>query len=228
MTDSLVFTQSNSDLDIGVVQDASNYSVGGNPPRSAKANYLLWSKTDQNSVRTFTNPNQGSVLATTSYNVQTLSDGWYEGILMRFGIYDVNAAYVEQQESGGVVTQYASVFYYGTTDKVYKSIAPSIGQNPTDTNFFVEVTVVEFEPLIVNTNVDVYIKDFYIKARVNQCASAKFNKSCGCGCDGDLSEIRPALLIRTKIIAADNAFAGGSPEKMEEIIRDAVETCSNC
>lgn len=223
MIDSLTFTQA-TDIDAGVVADASDYGVSGNPLRADTANYLLWSKTSQAGVRSFTNPSPGNVLSTLSYNVVTLIDGYYEAILMRFGLYDGGTPYVPEQSSGGVITQYPSVIYYSGV--VYKCIAPSTGNLPTDTNFFEPVT--DLSTLIDNVNVDVYIQDVYIKVRSSRCANEKFEDTCGCGCTGDLDKMKPGLTIRYKLVAADSAFTNGNPERMEKIIRDIEETCSNC
>lgn len=226
-TNSLPFAQ-NQDIATGVVTDATDYGVSGNPLRSATANYLLWSKTDQDGVRTFDNPAQGTVTSNLSYTVNTPEDGYYEGILMRFTPYNAGANYVEQQESGGVVSVYASVFYYASTGKVYKAIADSTGQDPEDTDFFQEVPIAQMYTLIDNTNVDVYIQDYYINVRANQCLNEILTGGCACGCDGDLSKIRSALIIKYKIMAADSAFDNDNPEQMEKIIRDVEETCSTC
>jgi hypothetical protein len=223
LIDSLSFVQ-NADIDTGVVTDTSDYSVGGNPPRSATANYLLWSKTNMHGVRTFTNPDQGNVFSTLTYTVSTLIDGYYEGIRMRFDPYSGATNYVEQQSSGSVVTQYASVVYHDGA--IYKAIAPGTGNLPTDTNFW-EV-VLDLSTLITNSNVDVFIEEFYIKVRASQCANDKLAENCGCGCNGDLSKIQPALLVSAKIMSADAAFANDNPEQMEKIIRDIEETCANC
>lgn len=223
LVDALSFAQ-NTDIATGVVTDETDYSVGGNPPRSAKANYLLWSKTDLQGNRTFDNPDQGNVLSTLTYTVNTPVDGWYEGILLRFDPYDNGDSYVEQQSSGSVVTQYASVVYYNS--KVYKCTAPSTGNLPTNTSFWQEVT--DLSTLIDNTNVDAFIEDFYIKVRSSQCANEKFKGLCGCGCGGDLEKMRLALLMRYNIVSADTAFANDNPEQMEKIIREIEETCINC
>lgn len=227
-TNSLTLTL-NQDIETGVVADATDYGVSGNPARSATGNYLLWSKTDKNNVRAFDNPAQGTILSTLSYTVNTPDDGWYEGVLMRFDLYDAGANYVEQVEVGGVVSVYASAFYYGTTGKVYKAIADSTGEDPEDVNFFEEVTLANLYTLIDNTNVDVYIEDFYTKERMSQCVNEKFENVDGCGCDGnDLSKYQTIILLKGKLIAADLAFANDDPEIMEKIIRDLEETCANC
>lgn len=223
LIDSLTFTQA-TDIDAGVVADASDYGVSGNPLRSDTANYLLWSKTDQDGNRTFTNPSSGDVLATLSYSVVTLIDGYYEAILLRINIYSGAVAYVPEQSSGGVITQYAAIVYYDGV--VYKCIANSTDNLPTDTAFFEPVT--DLSTILDNTNVDVYIEEVYIKVRSSRCANEKFDESCGCGCNGDLEKMKPGLTIRYKLIAADSAFVNNNPEQMDKIIRDIEATCANC
>ena len=223
LIDSLTFTQA-TDINAGVVVDGSDYGVSGNQLRSETANYLLWSKTDQYGARVFTNPSFGDVLATLSYSVITLVDGYYEAILLRVQLYSAAIPYVPEQSSGGVITQYAAIVYFGGV--VYKCIANSTGNDPTDTAFFEPVT--DLSTIIDNTNVDVYIQNIYIKVRSSQCANEKFVDTCGCGCNGDLEKMKPGLTVRYKLVAADSAFINGNPEQMDKIIRDIEETCSNC
>jgi hypothetical protein len=223
LVDGLSFAQ-NVDIATGVATDTSNYGVGGNPLRSDKANYLLWSKTNSSGVRSFDNPDQGNVLSTLVYTVNTPIDGYYEGILCRFGLYDNGANYVEQQQTGNVITQYASIVYSGGS--IYKCIAPVIGVTPPDSNYWEVVT--DLSTLLDNTNVDVSIEQFYISVRSRICAGQQFKSKCGCGCNGDLDQIRIPLLITSKLIAADAEFANGNFTEMESIIREITLTCSNC
>lgn len=223
-TNSLTFLQ-NQDIESGVVTDATDYGVSGNPLRSAKSNYLLWSKTDKNGVRTFSNPDQEDVASNLTYDVATATDGHYEGILMRFGNYDNGTAYVEQQMSGSTITQHASVVYYNGV--IYRAIAPGTGNLPTDTNFWEVIS--DLSTLIANTNVDVYIEDFYIKVRASQCVNSKFEDMDNCGCSGgDLYNLKNALQLKAMLISADLAFADDNASLMEKIISEINATCSEC
>src|SRR5687767_14640731 len=126
-TNSLSFTQTADDIESGVVTNLTDYGVSGNPLRSAKDEYLLWSKTDKNGVRTFTNPDQENVLSNLTYNVATLTDGHYEGIILRIDIYDNGTPYVVDDV----------VYHSGS---VYIATASTTGNLPTDTNFWAVVT----------------------------------------------------------------------------------------
>lgn len=212
LIDSLIFTQ-DTDIATGVVADASDYGVGGNPARSAKANYLLWSKTDKNGVRTFSNPSQGNVLSNLSYAVATATDGHYEGILMRFDIYDNGTAYDEDD----------AVYDNGS---VYRATQATTGNLPTDANFWEVVS--DLSTLISNSSVDVYIEDFYIKVRASQCVNSKFTNMDNCGCSKDLYSISGALQLKAMLITADLAFADDNPSLMEKIISEINATCSEC
>lgn len=223
LVDGLSFLQ-NVDIATGVVSDTSNYGVGGNPVRSDKANYLLWSKTNSQGVRSFDNPNQGNVLSTLTYTVTTPVDGYYEGILCRFSLYSNVANYVEQQQSGNVITQYASIIYDGGF--VYKCIAPITGVQPPNGTYWEEVT--DLSTLLDNPNVDVFIEQFYIKVRSAECVGEQFKNKCGCGCDGDLDKLKIPLLLMSKLFAADAEFANGNHTEMEAIIRSIEQTCSTC
>lgn len=226
LVDGLSFLQ-NADIATGVVTDTSDYGVGGNPARSDKANYLLWSKTNSSGTRSFDNPDQGNVLSTLTYTVNTPLDGYYEGILCRFSLYDPGENYVEQQQSGSVITQYASIVYYNGS--IYKCTNPVTGiapDAPTGPDYW-EI-VPDLSTLIDNTNVDVFIEPFKINIRSSQCAAQQFKDKCGCGCDGDLDKLRTPLLITSQLIAADAEFANGNYEEMERIIREIEQTCSTC
>lgn len=225
LVDGLSFTQ-NSDIETGVITDTTDYSVGGNPARSATANYLLWSKTNSSGTRTFDNPDPGNVLSTLVYTVNTTKDGYYEAILIRVTPYDPDENYVEQQQAGNVITQYASIVY--DSSSVYKCINPITGVAPSDPSGSTYWEVVEdLSTLLDNPNVDVYIKPIYIKIRSMECIADKF-KSCGCGCAGDLDKIRQPLTLRYELVGADSQFANGNYTEMEKIIRDIEQNCSSC
>lgn len=209
-TNSLSFTQTANDNETGVVADLTDYAISGNPVRSAKANYLLWAKTDKNGVRTFDNPDPGNVLSNLSYTVNTPSDGHYEGILMRFDIYDGGTPYAEDE----------AVYHDGA---VYIANGATTGNLPTDTNFWTMVT--DLSTLIANASVEVYIEDFYNKARSLQCLNQILTN---CNCCTDIIKSRAALAVKFKILAADLAFADDNPARMEKIMRDVESTCSTC
>lgn len=224
LIDGLSFTQ-NSDISNGVVSDTSDYGVGGNQARSATANYLLWSKTDSKGVRTFDNPNEGNVFSTLSYQVDTLVDGLYEAILLRITPYSNVANYVEQQQSGNVITQYASIVYDGA---VYQCIAPVTGVAPTDPtggNYW--VAVADLSTLLGNTNIHQFIQTVYISIRAQECIAKKFI-ACGCGCGGELDKIKQPLSLRYQLIGANEQYANGNPYEMEKIIRELTTNCTNC
>ena len=52
------------------------------------------------------------------WTVQTLTAGWYEHMLMRIQFYNPATPYVPEISSNGVVTQYASIVYYGLNEKI--------------------------------------------------------------------------------------------------------------
>lgn len=226
----LTFTQDADDISIGIVDNTTpDYGTGGNQDRDDAAEYLLWSKTDQDAVRDYLPVEQGNVLTNLQYNIETPLDGWYEGIRLRIQFYSAGANYVEQQSSGGVVTQYASIFYYATTGKVYMAITPSTGQNPEDLTYFEEVLESDFGDLIPNTNVETFIEDFYVKTRANKCVSTKFARLDDCSCtNGNDRENKNAYYLRGLIVSADSEFAQGNPEEMDKIMRQLTSKCTNC
>jgi hypothetical protein len=223
LTPSTSFTQDADDINVGVVADTtSNYGTGGNPDRDDAANYLLWSKTDENGNRVFSNPDFGDVLTIMSWTVATLVSGWYERMLMRIQFYDNSANYVEQQ--GTPITQYASIVYYASTNKVYKCIAPSTGNLPTNTSFWEEVT--DLSTIIGNTNITTTITNTYVRSHVDECVKNKFANLSNCGCDDKNN--KNAYYMNGLLIAADSAVLSGNYDDMQKIIASLESKCSQC
>jgi len=215
------FTQ-NDGGETGLIVNATVYG-SPNQNRNEAAEYILWSKTNKAGARTFYNPDQGNVLTNLQYSVNTnIADGWYEMIRLRIQFYN-GTNYVEQQESGGVITQYASIFYYGTTGLVYKAVAPSTGQDPTNTNFF--QVVEDLSTILDNPNIDVYYKNVYVDYHQNACIVKKFSDK-GCNCSSTEQKFLETLYNRKT--AADIAFSNNKPEQTEEISEKINETCVQC
>lgn len=199
--------------DGGLTAIATNTTVYGSPnqDRDDAAEYVLWSKTDVNAVRTFTNPAQGDVLTNLVYSVSTLVDGWFELIRLRIQPYNGATAYVS-----------GNVFYYATDGKVYQAIASSTGQLPTNPTYFTEVT--DLTTIIGNASIETYYQNFYSEYRTNVCIRDKDDANCGCT-NKDDSYIDQLYAMKQ---SADTNFANDNPEIMEKIIRELEDTCTQC
>lgn len=222
----LGFVQNAEDITVGTVTDTTaDYGQGGVEARGDAANYLLWSKTDQDGNRVFTNPDPGDVLTIMNWSVSTLVDGWYQGILVRIQPYNNGSNYVPEQKSGDIVTQYASIVYYPATNKNYQCIAASTGNLPTNTSFWEEVPNLSL--ILTNTNIQVKIVDFYTHPRASRCVSSKFAKLDDQTCQNDNGKSRNfAYYLRSLLVSADSEFLQGNPEEMEKIIRQLESKCS--
>lgn len=200
----------------GTVADTtSNYGTGGNPARNAAANYLLWAKTDEDGNRVFDNPDFGDVLTIMSWAVAVTLSGWYERILMRIQPYNNASSYVPQIESGGVVSQYASIVYYATTNKVCKNVLACSGQVPTNGTYWAEVT--DLSTIIDNTNVQVAISNTYVRSTVDQKMKELFgNLGRDCACDSQ-DTVR-AMKLDSLLISADSEVENGNYDDMQKII----------
>jgi|SRR6185369_907906 len=199
--------------DGGLTAIATNTTVYGSPnqDRNQAAEYVLWSKTDVNAVRTFTNPEQGDVLTNLSYSVSTLVDGWFELIRLRIQFYSALTAYVA-----------GNVFYYTTNGKYYIAIGSSTGQLPTNPIYFTEVT--DLTTIIGNASIETYYQNFYSEYRTNVCIRDKDDANCGCANKDDTY----IDMLYAKKQSADTNFANGNPEIMEKIIRELEDTCTQC
>lgn len=216
LSPSTSFTQDVSDVYAGVVADTTPNYGGGNPARGDAANYLLWSKTDENGNRVFNNPNFGDVLSIMSWNVVITVSGWYERMLMRIQPYDNATPYVPQIESGGVVSQYASIVYYATTNKVYKNIVASTGQLPTNATYWEEVT--DLSTIIANTNVSTTITNTYVTSTVMEKIKNMY-KNIGYQCACDDSAVIRANRMNAMLIAANSEVTQGNYDDMDRIIQ---------
>jgi hypothetical protein len=197
---------------------------GANQDRNEAAEFLLWSKTDEDGARTFDNPAQGDVLTKLSYEVDTDSDGWYEAIKFRIQFYSAGANYVERLEELGEITQHESIFYYETTGKIYKAITASTGQDPENTDYFEEIALTDLGDYVDNTNVEVFIEDFACEFRTNDCIRDRFVNVTNCS--QEQRDANQQLLYMKQ--SADTNFANGNPELYEKIIRNLETTCAQC
>jgi hypothetical protein len=211
----------------GLLATATNTTTygGANQDRNEAAEYVLWSKTDKDGNRVFTNPDQGDVLTKLIYSVSAAVSGLYELIWLRFQFYDAGTPYVEEQTSGGNITQYASVFYYGTTGKVYKAIVPSTGQNPEDTNYFVEVPLASLYTLLGNTNLEQYIKNFDGLYAINKCITGRLAGE-GCNCESSDKEYNMDLF--SKYLSATSNFNAGNIYEFQALIEELNTACVEC
>lgn len=220
----LTFAQ-DPDGTTGTVTDttASGGYPAPNTDRGDAANYLLWSKTDKNGVRTFTNPDFGSVLSVISWAVATAVSGLYEAILLRIAPYDNGAAYLKEVSSGGIITTYAGVVYYAAENKVYKCIQDSTGNLPTDTNYWEEVT--DLSDIIDNTNIDQEILNVNSDKLINKCIAAHLANN-GCACSQEDAELNNIMVAQMR--SAELNFAAGNIYEYEKIVADLITTCGEC
>lgn len=216
LTPTTSYTQDVDDVNAGTVADTTaDYGTGGNPARGDAANYLLWAKTDLNGNRVFSNPDFGNVLSIMSWVVATLVGGWYERMLLTIQPYNALTAYLKQVESGGVVSVYAGIVYYASTNKVYKCIADSTGNLPTDTDFWEEVT--DLSTVLANTNITATISNTYVRAHADDGIKELF-KAMGANCGCDEKANKRAYLLDGLLISADSAVNSDNYDEMEKII----------
>jgi len=199
--------------DGGLTAIATNTTVygGSNQLRNQAAEYVLWSKTDMNALRAFTNPAEGDVLNNLVYTVSTLVDGWYELIRLRIQPYNAGTAYVS-----------GNIFYYATNGNVYQAITSSTGQTPTNPTYFTQVT--DLTTIFGNASIETYYQNFYSEYRTDVCIRDKDDANCACqNSDDDYID-----MLYAKKQSADTNFANGNPQIMEKIIRDLTDTCTQC
>lgn len=216
LTPSTSFTQDVDDIYAGVVADTTpDYGTGGNPVRGDAANYLLWCKTDENGDRVFNNPAFGNVLSIMSWDVETPTPGWYERMLMRIQPYNNSTSYVPEVSSGGIITQYAGIVYYPSTDTVYKCILASTGNTPTNTTYWSPVT--DLSDLIGNTNISNTISNTFVRSIVDDGIKELFaNMGRTCGCD-EVSN-KKAYKLYGMLVSADSQVRAGNYDDMQKII----------
>lgn len=212
LTFTRTFTQNVTGL-TGLITNTTTYG-GANQLRNQAAEYRLWAKLNSAGVATYYNPDQGDVLTALTYTVSTLLSGWFQDIQLRIQFYDAGTNYVPQvSNSQGVITQYASIVYSG--GKVYRSRIASIGQSPTNTTYFTEVTFDNLYTLLSNPNIEVSVEDTYVDAQLNQQLSTLFaTKNCGCA----LEDLEYILGLRAVKISADSEFSSDDFNEGQELI----------
>ena len=219
----LEFTSATDGL-TGTVSDTTTEGEYPSPDvnRADAANYLLWSKTDEEGVRTFNNPDTGSVLEIVSWSVDTEVSGLYEAILLRIPIYDNAEACVEEQESGGIITQYPTIRYYASTDKVYRCIAPSTGNLPTNATYWEEVT--DLSEIIDNTTIEQEILNVNADKLIDKAIAERFRQA-GCDCSVEDSQLNNQLIAQKR--SAEINFASDNIYEYEKIIANLNETVAS-
>src|SRR6516225_5215677 len=110
-----------ADASSGVIQDVSTYA-GEN--RTDKANFLVASKNDKNGTPTFlTGIDNTQPVSAMQWSFPTAIDGWYRFNLLRLPLYSSSPiSTVQEIQSGGVITQYATVVYHTPTQQVVKAL----------------------------------------------------------------------------------------------------------
>lgn len=217
------FTQDTDGL-TGTVTDTTTEGEYPTPHvnRADAANYLLWSKTDEEGVRSFINPDPGEVLAVMSWDVATAVSGLYESILLRIAPYDNDEACVEEQSSGGVITQYPTIRYYAAEDKVYRCIAASTGNLPTNATYWEEVT--DLSEVIDNTTIEQLILNVNSDKLIDKKIAERFaENSCECGPED--YQLNNQLMAQKR--AAEINFASGNIYEYEKIIAHLNETVAS-
>ena len=225
LTPAFTIVQDSGGLTATATNTTANYGTGGNQDRNEAAEVVLWSKTDKDGNRVFTNPDQGNVLTKLIYSVATAVSGLYELIWLRIQPYDNGASYVEQQESSGVITQYPSIVYYPSTGLYYKCTAPSTGNLPTDTNFWVDVPLAQLYTLLGNTTIEQFIKKFSSTYAINACITAKLAGQ-GCECSSEDKDYNMDLFA--DLVSAESNYNAGNYYQFEAIIEDLNTRCVQC
>jgi hypothetical protein len=225
----LQFVQDPENIEIGTLIDITDdYGSGAVEARGDAANFPLWSKTDQNGNRTYEVVQPVNALSTMNWSVGTPEDGWYEGMIVRVQPYNNATNYVAQQQSGGTITVYPSIVYY--LGNAYKAIDDTVGNLPTDTDFWELIPLNQIYMLLGNTNIQQVITNFYVRTRSDNCVSSKFKKlyDLGGACDARNERLRSVCYyLAGLIMSADAQFAQGNPEEMEKIIRQVRDTCGS-
>jgi hypothetical protein len=209
------FTQNVSGL-TGLITNTTTYG-GANQDRNEAAEFRLWASLTSAAVKTYDDPDQGDPMTETEYTVSTEQSGWHQDTQVRIQLFDAGDAYSARVTSGaGVVTTHEGLFYYESTEKIYRCIADAgAGEDPEDTAFFAEVPVSELYLYLSNTNIEVSVEDHYIDAQVNVLLNNVFASH---KCDCTITDLEYILGLRAKKISADSEFANENySEGQEEI-----------
>ncbi len=160
---SYTFTKSvQSDPAIFYINNTTVYG-GANPLRNAGGEILIVAKVDSESVETFLTVDSTPFNSRLVYTVSNSLDGYYHAELLRFTNYNsANTFVVEVKDINNVITTYANVVYYPSTQKFYKAVLASNSgapQLPTNTSYWTEITDFTVDSIRKNTTLEVGIFD---------------------------------------------------------------------
>lgn len=224
LTPAFTIVQDDGGATATATNTTADYGTGGNQNRNDAAEFVLWSKTDADGNRVFTNPDQGNVLTKLIYSVATAVSGLYELIWLRIQPYDPGTAYVPQVGTAPI-TQYPSIVYYPTTGLVYKCIAASTGNLPTDTDFWEEVPLASLYTLLGNDTLDEFIENFDSTYTINKCITKKLAAN-GCACSSEDRDYTSKLF--SLLVSANSNYNEGNIYKFQEIIAELNTLCVAC
>ncbi len=231
LSSALTFTQNLNGITGRITDSTPDYGIGGNPLRGDSANYLLYSTNATNGQRTYYNISTSLPLSQLAWDVSTDIMGWTQATLLRIQIWSGANNYLEEQEDGnGIITEYASIVYYGNTDKVYKAIQDNVSIAPDDPggdDYWEEVS--DLTELVGYESVSQFTEDFQIDVNINKCVTKGFiNIYNSCGCNPDNSKLEPAIKNWALYMAATANFQNEAPEKMDAIIEHLDKVCKTC
>jgi hypothetical protein len=206
-----------SDADTATITDAVVYG-GANPLRAAVAVFIEGWKMDADSESTAITITNTAPDSATTWTFESDEDGWYKVRQYIIPNWNILTAYTTGQ-----------VVYY-TNGNVYRAIASSTGNLPTNTTYFTEV---EFNDATVDdaNNVITGYKDYLVIEHGKKCAGeavAAWSKDEDCGSCKKV-ELMASWLQKDALVYAAERFAAISLFNKAEAIARKLETyCESC
>lgn len=193
--------------------DMSQWGIGSNPARNLRALVLFVTKTDKNGARTLLSivPNTSDPLTVSAWDVSISIDGLVEKILFSVQLYGIGVNYVTDD-----------IFYYTSNSKFYKAKQASVGQLPTNSTYFDEVTAANLYAEVLNDSatMEVVVINDLIMGRNEAILSDEWEEVTDVFLNGKYDlKYSKADYIDGLINGAEAALVNNRPLEAEEIVR---------
>lgn len=217
--------------DCGVFTLQNNAVYGGAERlRSATGDVLISAHINEDETEDFATIDSTPYDSKISYDITNTLDGHYHSELLEFPNYNAGTAYIaEIRDVNSIITTYANLIYYPTTQKFYKNILASTGIAPdavNGTTYWVQITNFTNSEVRLNTTIYVGVFDDIATCRSRKCVKNELIKLTSK--DVSCLDEKTLLPYLKKKIYLSGAYALNSDQKSEQaehVIRTLTKLC---
>jgi hypothetical protein len=219
--------------DVTLFQYSNDTVYGGsNPARNAAGEYLLAMHVNEDTTEDFLLVDSTPYLTKILYDITNSIDGHYRFERLRFPLYSSGANYVSEiLDSNGIISTYANLIFYSTTNKFYKCTANITNIAPDAINgnlYWQEITDFTLSSIRLNTTITSFVENTLYDARGRKCVKDELYNLSKDGCVTDVNKLFPYLKKKIYLTGARSKADDLNPEEAEVITRILQNLCPNC